>query len=421
MIRGEAKCGRKALPGEAAYNRGIVSTDPAGLPPDLPSDLLGRIPLFAELQKVLSWTGGPVNWDLARQIAVAAAASAEPAHQIDDTAVAELEQDARIAELWLFESTGLEPAPSMIPVRAMTPALWADHACASFRELIDPLAAKVSSALASQAPAAFSADAPPGVDAPAIGQAIAQMAPLLLGVQTGSVIGGVAKELLGEHDLPLPSDDPGSIAVILPSVDALAAKYGLEAKQVRLWVTLHETAHRAIAETLAATRPAFFARYLDYVASLQVDFSSAFEKLQNIDLSDPSQASGDLGNRGFFDLLDTPGGSPAAVRLEDLIGLIEATADRAIESATQDRLPSSGRIAEAVSRHHAGADGASSLKRFIGIGTGEDSRRDADMFTRAVLEAGGWPALIRMWDDAETIPSREEMARPDLWVERTIR
>ena len=41
-----------------------------GLPGDLPPDLAGKVPLFAELQKLLSWQGGPVNWDLARQLAV---------------------------------------------------------------------------------------------------------------------------------------------------------------------------------------------------------------------------------------------------------------------------------------------------------------------------------------------------------------
>src|SRR3954467_591259 len=32
-----------------------------------PEELLGKMPLFAELQKLMNWSGGPVNWDLARQ------------------------------------------------------------------------------------------------------------------------------------------------------------------------------------------------------------------------------------------------------------------------------------------------------------------------------------------------------------------
>ncbi len=35
-----------------------------------PEDLLGKMPLFAELQKLMNWSGGPVTWDLARQGAI---------------------------------------------------------------------------------------------------------------------------------------------------------------------------------------------------------------------------------------------------------------------------------------------------------------------------------------------------------------
>ena len=44
-----------------------------------PEDLLGKMPLFAELQKLMSWSGGPVNWDLARQGAISQLAAGDAA------------------------------------------------------------------------------------------------------------------------------------------------------------------------------------------------------------------------------------------------------------------------------------------------------------------------------------------------------
>ncbi|MGZ4114161.1 MAG: zinc-dependent metalloprotease, partial [Actinomycetota bacterium] len=41
-----------------------------------PFDQLRDAPLFQELQRILFSSSGPVNWELARQIAVATAASA---------------------------------------------------------------------------------------------------------------------------------------------------------------------------------------------------------------------------------------------------------------------------------------------------------------------------------------------------------
>src|SRR3712207_7479928 len=53
-----------------------------------PEDLLGKMPLFAELQKLMSWSGGPVNWDLARQGAVSQlAVGHQPTSQAEQTAV----------------------------------------------------------------------------------------------------------------------------------------------------------------------------------------------------------------------------------------------------------------------------------------------------------------------------------------------
>jgi len=41
----------------------------------IPDDLAGKAPLFAALQQMLSQQSGPVNWDLAKQMAVSALAA----------------------------------------------------------------------------------------------------------------------------------------------------------------------------------------------------------------------------------------------------------------------------------------------------------------------------------------------------------
>ena len=45
----------------------------------IPDDLAGKAPLFAALQQLLSQQSGPVNWDLAKQMAVSALAAAHRA------------------------------------------------------------------------------------------------------------------------------------------------------------------------------------------------------------------------------------------------------------------------------------------------------------------------------------------------------
>lgn len=402
------------MPG--AYNRG-VSTDPSGLPPDLPPDILGKIPLFAELQKVLSWSGGPVNWDLARQVAVAAVAA-----QPGGPPAGEAAEDARIANLWIAGATGLTEPGVDVPIKSMSPAEWAEHACVAYREMIDPLAAKVSSAIAEQAGGAM-ADAmpgelPPGMDGGAIGQALSQMAPLFLGVQVGGVLGSVAKDVLGSRDLPIPPADGGPLSIVPATVARFAQEYAIDSRDAMMWAVLHESAHRVIEESLPTYRSSFFALFHDYVASLSIDFSGALERLQGLDFTDPAGVEAQMGGQGFFDVLDSPASTAAAARLEHLIAVTEAFADQIVAAAADGRLPAAGRVAEAAARHRSAGDGPAALQRFIAVGASEDARRTAGRFVRAVADAGGWDALKHMWEDSETMPTPTEVTDPNAWLER---
>src|SRR3954469_12621693 len=70
-----------------------------------PEELLGKMPLFAELQKLMNWSGGPVNWDLARRGAMSSlSAGHQPTSAGEKSAAAEA---LRLADLWLDAATDL--------------------------------------------------------------------------------------------------------------------------------------------------------------------------------------------------------------------------------------------------------------------------------------------------------------------------
>ena len=100
--------------------------------------------VFAQMQKLMSWTGGPVNWDLADEVATGATragdvpVTAEQTRQVADA--------CRLADLWLDAVTTLpgerRRAAGLDPHRAgstsTTPA-W--------RALVDPVAGRVVGAM----------------------------------------------------------------------------------------------------------------------------------------------------------------------------------------------------------------------------------------------------------------------------------
>ncbi len=378
-------------------------------PFDLPPDVLRRIPLFAELSKVLSWSGGPINWDLATQIATSIAAGERPAPPIEADDHAAVAEHLRLAEMWLGETTGVELTPHAAAPRAATPSDWADHASDALRELMDPIAAKVSAAMSQQTHEIGDAD-----EAGMLSQALGQMAPMFMGMQAGSIIGHLARDVTGIHDLGVPSGEEG-LVLVLPAIDAIATDYGLDRAQVRQWVALRAAAHHRAFDGFPRTH--FYALYHNYVASLEFDFAESIRRLQELDVSDPQRLQDALGDEGLFTHQPSPQSRTAAEDIARFRAVVDAHIGAAVRSASA-RAGDVSRVTEAFRRREAAAgSGVSMLERFIGL-EGPPTSSRAEGFVSHVLAAGGWPLLTRLWEDPEAFPTDEELNDPDAWERR---
>lgn len=99
--------------------------------------------VFTQLQKLMTWRGGPVNWELAGEVATAAS-------RTDDVPVTaeqerEVREACRLADLWLDPVTTL-PATGAAP-QAWTRTGWVTSTTPAWRSLVDPVAARVVGAM----------------------------------------------------------------------------------------------------------------------------------------------------------------------------------------------------------------------------------------------------------------------------------
>lgn len=378
-------------------------------PFDLPPDVLRRIPLFAEISKVLSWTGGPVNWDLARQLAMSIAAGDAPPRPVDGTDHAEVADHVRIAELWLEEVTGL-PAPShLVRARAATSVDWAEHATTAFSELVDPIAGKIVRAIAEQS-TTLSEENP-------IAQALGQMAPMFIGIQVGTILGSLAREVTGTHDVGLPANDD-QLLLVLHAIDEVATDYQLDRRQVRQWVALRAAAQRMAYEGFPWMRMHFLSLYHNYVASLDVDLAAGMQRLRELDLSDPARIQEALSDEGLFAPQPSSQTAVAADRVTRFLSVVEAHTRIAAEQAGV-RAGDTARIGEAFTRLVADEGrGARMLAEFIGLDLASD-RKMGRAFVTEVLEERGWEGLNRAWQEPDGFPAHEEIADPRAWLTRT--
>jgi uncharacterized protein (DUF2342 family) len=68
-------------------------------------------------------------------------------------------------------------------------------------------------------------------------------------------MGYVSRKVLGQYDLFLPPDDDGLLYFVGPNVVPVERRCGSGVRDFRLWLSLHEVAHR-VAVRLGAVAPA---------------------------------------------------------------------------------------------------------------------------------------------------------------------
>lgn len=164
---------------------------------------------MSQLQNLLSAPGsGPVNWDLARQVAASQlAASGDPAVSMYERHA--VEEALRLADLWL------EPA-SAWPTGIQTSLAWNRNewiykTLDVWRKLCDPVASRMVGAMGDLVPPEARAQLGP------MQSMVATLGGALFGGQLGQALGSLAAEVLSAGDIGLPLGPAGTAALIRPT------------------------------------------------------------------------------------------------------------------------------------------------------------------------------------------------------------
>ncbi|MGN6333212.1 MAG: zinc-dependent metalloprotease [Motilibacteraceae bacterium] len=378
---------------------------------------------FAQLGKVMSWQGGAVNWDVARDVARQGAAASNDRYvgQAEKDAVVEA---ARLAEHWLDEVTTL-PAGTAGAV-AWSRAEWVEGTLPGWRALVDPIAGKVveamSSALGNQA---LGANLPEEMKA----QMAALTGPLeqmmravggaVFGTQFGTALGELAGEVVGSTDVGLPLGPTGHVVLVPANVAAFGEGLGLPADQVRLYLALREAAHQRLYAHVPWLRSRVTGALEDYARGFRVDTSAIEQAMAGVDPSDPESLQQALGS----DLLkpqDTPEQQAALRRLEALLALVEGWVDEVVDAAAAPRLPSASALRETVRRRRAtGGPAEATFAALVGLELRPRRLREAAALWRALAQARGTEGRDAIWSHPDLLPTVEDLEDPTGFVQRS--
>lgn len=390
-----------------------------------------QIPLFRELAKVMSWEGGPVNWDLARQTAESIAAEVPHPRAIGADPGDDLPTVVGVAELWLDDVTSLGRVSGS--ERVLDASEWARLATTheGLGRLVEPVARGMSDALSSSLPEQLGGMGLPdemmagmsgaGGSGGPMGRAMNAMGAMLYGMQIGTIAGHLSGQLIGTYDLGVPTVDPHIVATVGGTADRFAADYDLPITEFRYWLGLREAIHRRMFAGVGWLQDAVGDLIERFASDAEFDPSTMFEQFQGagLDPSDPDALRQAMENPEAFQLEPTTGQRQTLERLQALVSFVEGYADVVVRSASEQRLTALPRIAETMTRRRAEkGPGEQFLESLVGLNLKPADFRLGVSFCDAVIAARGQEGLDRVWSRREYLPGPAEIADPSRWLVR---
>ncbi|GHH85405.1 hypothetical protein GCM10018793_53380 [Streptomyces sulfonofaciens] len=333
--------------------------------------------------------------------------------------VTELRRHARASEEHVRGFTRLAAdAADDTPVLVVDRPGWVRANVAGFREILAPLLEKMQQRRGT---------GPGGVVLGAVGGKVT-------GVELGMLLSFLSSRVLGQYetfapasrDLPAGANGGGRLLLVAPNIVHVERELDVAPHDFRLWVCLHEETHRTQFTAVPWLRDHLEGEIQSFLAETDVDPMTFLERIreaaQSLAGGRPEGEKGE-GGRSLVEIVQTPAQRAILSRLTAVMSLLEGHADYVMDGVGPDVVPSVAEIREKFQQRR--ARGASrldqALRRLLGLDAKLRQYRDGERFVRAVVGEVGMDGFNRVWTSPNTLPTKDEIAKPADWIARVHR
>lgn len=359
---------------------------------------------MAQLQQMfLGQSAGPVNWDLARQIAASQIVTAgDPA--VSPSERRAVEEALRLADLWLEPVCALPSG--MVTSAAWSRNEWVAKTLDVWKKLCDPVAGRMVTAMGDLVPPEARAQLGP------MQSMLTTLGGALFGGQLGQALSSLAAEVLSAGEIGLPLGPPGTAALIPANISEYGRGLELPEDEVRLYVALREAAHQRLFEHVPWLRGHVLSAVEVYASGITVNREAIEEAMSRLDPMNPESVQA-IAIEGIFTPEDTPAQKASLAQLETTLALVEGWVCHVVDSAASGRLPNLPRLTEAFRRRRAaGGPAEQTFAALVGLELRPRRLREAAALWAALTDHRGVAGRDALWGHPDLLPAEQDFADP---------
>ena len=377
---------------------------------------------------------GPLQWDVARQTALMAATEGVTEHNVDPQRRIAVESLANVARMHVAELTGLA-TPVAVPLDVVGRATWANLTLQAWKPYFDALAQAIGGTANNTATDTADTTADTTADNTAASEADESdpmmamlanvsklIAPSMLGMSVGTLVGRLATNTFGQFDLPLPRDPHDRVVIVISNVDSFADEWSIPRDDMTMWALTHElvshgvfgvahvrqTVQQLVSQFAGGFRPNPGA-LSESISSLDISSGDPMKLLNSL-LSDPTVLLGaqrSAAQERVAPILDAA--------IAGIVGYIDHYVDR----VTARILGQASPIGEAVRRRRVAQSGDRVfVERLLGVDLTSEQVERAQQFIAGVLERAGDDGVALLLAKPGNLPTPSEIVAPGLWLAR---
>jgi putative hydrolase len=377
--------------------------------------------LFTQLGQMFSGAGaamssgqgsGPVNYDLARQLASRSIGFVKP---IPDATSSAISDAVHLAETWLDGVTALPAGTTK--AAGWTPQDWIDNTLDTWKRWCDPMAEQISTVWASALPEEAKAMAGPLLSM------MSQMGGMAFGSQLGQALATLSKEVLTSTDIGLPLGPRGVAALMPDAVEELSKGLEQPRSEILTFLAAREAAHHRLFGHVPWLASQLLNALESFARGMKIDLSGIEEAARGINpmsLGDPA-AMEQLLTQGVFEPKATPEQTAALERLETLLALIEGWVQTVVSAALGDRIPGTAALSEMLRRRRAtGGPAEQTFGTLVGLELRPRKMREAAQLWERLTEAAGIDARDAVWQHPDLLPVAADLDDPAGFIDQII-